>query len=176
MSLEEAKKLRAESASLRKRLKEYDDAKAAADLAKLDDLQKAQKQLETATAQASTYREQIAAMTVQLEATKLGFIDPADAVTFLAGKLELDEATGKPTNAVKLLEELLKSKSYLKAPETQSPSQQQPGTPGAPNIGATNPGRGTGGQPATTQAKKPEQLARFGSGTVFGPPKGLPGQ
>src|SRR5229473_7318923 len=45
ISLEEAKKLRSEAASLRKRMKAFEDEKAAAEAAKLTEQEKLQKQL-----------------------------------------------------------------------------------------------------------------------------------
>ena len=143
LSLEDAKKLRSEAATLRKRLKEFEDAKAAAEAASLTDIEKLQKQHETVSKQAEAYRGKIAQMAIQLEAQKLGIVDPEVAATLVAGKLEFD-ADGSPNNVEPLLRDLVKAKPYLVAQAQQG--SQQPATPPVTAGGATNPSRsGTNG-------------------------------
>lgn len=155
--------LRKENAQHRTELKKFQDAQAAADLAKLGDLERANKQLETVTKQAETFKARIADMAVQLAAGKLGIRDPEVAATLIREKLEIGD-DGAPTNADELLKDLLKAKPYLKAEEQQQ-QQQQP----KPNTGATNAGRGTPANPASgqTTVKSPDQMARFGRAPIF---------
>lgn len=136
LTLEDAKKLRSEAANLRKRLKEFEDAKAAAEAASLTDIQKLQRQHETVSKQAEAYRAKIAQMTVQIEAQRLGIVDPEVAATLISARLEFGD-DGAPTNAEALLKDLAKSKPYL----VGQPTQQPPATAG----GATNPSRSSTG-------------------------------
>lgn len=160
--LEDLKKLRSEAANLRKRLKEVDDAKAAEDLAKLGELERANKQLETVTKQVDAYRGAIAELSVQIAAQQLGIRDPEVAATLIRGQLDIDAETGKPTNADELLKDLLKNKPYLKIDAPAAPPAARP------NAGPTNPARGqsqSAGQAG--QSQQPGQsrpMARFGTG------------
>lgn len=131
---DEAAQERQARKKLETELKKYQDAQAATELAKLGDLEKAQKQLADVAKQAETYRTRIADYEVQLQAGKLGIRDPEVAATLIRSQLDIGD-DGKPTNAEELLKDLLKSKPYLKADE---PVQQQQ----RPSPGATNPGRG----------------------------------
>jgi hypothetical protein len=126
--------------ALRKRLKEYEDAQAAADAAKLTDIEKLQKAHDATTKQAEAYRATIATMAIQLEAQRLGIVDPEVAATLIRSQLDFD-ASGTPTNAADLLKDLVKAKPYLVATQ----AGQQP-APAATAGGATNPSRsGTNG-------------------------------
>ena len=158
-ALEELAKVRREAAQHRTELKKFQDAQAAAELAKLGDLERANKQLETVSKQVDAYRARIADMAVQLAAGKLGIRDPEVAATLIRAQLDIDAETGEPKNADELLKELLRAKPYLKAePE---PAQRQP------SAGATNPGRGTAANPGTGNqppAKTLNEFARFGRG------------
>jgi hypothetical protein len=139
----EAKKYADEAAAARTalkaaqaELKKFQDAQQAAELAKLGDLEKAQKQLSDTQKQLDAYKARIADYAVQMAAQKLGIRDPEVAATLIRAQLTLGD-DGAPTNAEELLKDLLKSKPYLKADEPTQ-QQQQRVTPGA-----TNPGRGT---------------------------------
>src|SRR5262249_55574774 len=138
-----AREIKRENAALRKRLKEIDDAAAAADLAKLGDVEKANRQLQAVQKQADAYRAKLAGMAVQIEAQKLGIVDPEVAATLISGKLEFD-ADGTPTNAADLLKDLAKAKPYLVSQAGGAgQGQQQPAGPNA--GGATNPSRSAAG-------------------------------
>lgn len=137
LSLDEAKKLRSESASLRRRLKEFEDAKRQQDEASLSEADKLKKRVaeleeseRTAQAEARTLRIRSA---VEREAAKRHFADPADAYSLVdRDAIELDER-GDPTNVGKLLEKLTASKPYLLV---QAPAAN--GTPPPPvPVGAT---------------------------------------
>lgn len=134
MSLAEARKLRSEHAALRKRLKEFEDAKAAAEAASMTENERTKKQLADKTAEHDAYRttmqERFVALTIQQEAARLGIVDPSDATKLLDwSELEYDD-DGVPTNAAKLLAALAKAKPYLVG-------KAAPATAG----GATNPPR-----------------------------------
>jgi hypothetical protein len=113
-----------------KKLDEFEKAQADAEAAKLTEIDRAGKERDTFKTQAETYRAKLAAMAVQIEAQRLGIVDPEVAATLIAAKLELD-ADGTPTNAADLLKELVKAKPYLAAGAPQRPSAG----------GATNPSR-----------------------------------
>jgi hypothetical protein len=146
VSLEEHKKVQREAQNLRTRLKALDDAKAAEELAKLGELEKSQKALTDAQEQIKTLRSRIAQQAAQLEAAKLGIVDPEVAATLIQSKLELDD-DGAPTNAGDLLTALLKEKPYLKA--TAEPTQQPPRAA----MSATNAGRGSSAGPTMADFK-----------------------
>lgn len=137
--------LRKENATHRTKLKQIEDAQAAADLAKLGDLEKAQKQLAAAEAANAAYKQRVATYAVQLEAQKLGIVDPELAALAIAGQLEFDE-NGSPKNADKLLKELILAKPYLVASSGSGAQgqggQQNQQRPPAASGGATNPGAG----------------------------------
>jgi hypothetical protein len=159
VSLEDLKKIQRENQSLRARLKAVDDAKAAEEAAKLSEHEKTQKALTDATEQIKTLKSRIAQQAAQLEAAKLGIVDPEVAATLIQSKLELDD-DGAPTNAGDLLAALLKEKPYLKA--TAEPTQQQP--PRAA-MSATNAGRGSSAGPTYEDLRAgkftPQQTAQM---------------
>lgn len=132
-ALAELKKVRTEAASHRVKLTAFEKAEEERKLAAMGDLEKAAQRAEAAEAQARTYRERIALLSVQAEATKLGIVDPEVAAALIKDKLELDD-DGAPKNADALLRELVKAKPYLLA-------QQQPGQQVTASTRATNPAR-----------------------------------
>src|SRR5216684_1362520 len=142
ISLEEAKKLRSEAASLRKRMKAFEDAEAKAKDAQLTEQEKAQKQLADYQAQHSETLRQLQeernSNALERAGRTLGIADPialADAVNIALATalLEHDDA-GKPTNADAIMKEIIKARPWLTV-------QQKPATSTA--GGATNPGRAT---------------------------------
>lgn len=159
MSLEEAKKLRAESASLRKRIAEFEAAQKAADDAKLSDQQRLEKQL-------ATYQEQLAALQIEQQtyrlareiakhAPSLNLIDPDAALLMLqaGGEVDCDDA-GHPTNVAKLLEKLVAEKPYLIASNVTRP-------PAPPSSGgATHPARSAAPPPAPPKVDPKEAYKR----------------
>ena len=142
ISLEEAKKLRSEAASLRKRMKAFEDAEAKAKDAQLTEQEKAQKQLADYQAQHSETLRQLQeernSNALERAGRTLGIADPialADAVNIALATalLEHDDA-GKPTNADAVMKEIIKARPWLTV-------QQKPATSTA--GGATNPSRTT---------------------------------
>ncbi len=137
ISLEEAKKLRSEAASLRKRMKAFEDAQAAADQAKLTDQERLQKQL--ADTQAALNEKELAIQDrviryeVQLQAAELG-ANPRhlDKIARLIDRSDLEfDDDGMPKNVKVLLEKLFKEMPELLLQDKRTPT----------SGGATNPGR-----------------------------------
>lgn len=129
--------LRKEAASHRTKLKKFEDDERARADAQLTEQQKKDKQFADLQKEHADYvlhaQERMIASELRVQAARLGFADPADAIAMLdRTKLVLDD-DGNPTNAEDLLKALLKAKPYL-AGQTQ---QQRPQTGG----GATSPVR-----------------------------------
>lgn len=161
----EAQKYAAEAAANRKalreaekRIAEYEAAQKAADDAKLSEVERASKRAADAERQLAdrtrAFQERIISSDIQLNAAKLGIIDPDAAAKLLDWSgLEYDE-DGLPTNATALLEQLLTAKPYLRgagaangvnasAPVAQQLAQASQGQQ-QPNIAPTNAARATG--------------------------------
>lgn len=159
LSLEEAKKLRQEHNSLRKRLAEYERAQQEAETAKLSDLEKTSKRAETAEAALGAMRQRIGASELKVAAQAAGIIDTDIAAALLGGKIDYD-ADGEPTNVAELVAQLKKDKPHLFG------SQGQPQRPPSSSGGATNPGRqaGNGGLTLEMIEAMPmrERVARMG--------------
>lgn len=153
MSLDEAKKLRSEAANLRKRLKDL-DAKAQAEAdAKLGDLERANKQVATLTAQVTelqtALRNERAGRQVDRQAAKMGL--DADLATQLmaAQPLEYDE-DNNPVGIEKALKALTAKWPHLVKPVT------------APPPGSTNAADGrTAGPAVDPQARAAELRQRY---------------
>ena len=143
--------LRRENASYRTRQKAIEDAQAAADLAKLGDLEKAQKQAADAQKQIETYKQELVNSRVREAAITKGIIDPEIAALALKDKLEYGD-DGMPTNLEKALDDLVKAKPYLL---TQADSAAQTAsTNRPPTTPANNPGRSQIVQPGQQQPGK----------------------
>ena len=141
ISLEEAKKLRSEAQSLRKRMKAYEDAEKAAQEAALSEAEKSAKRAQEAEARIKQYQDQLVTAQVKLAAQEKGIIDPELAALAVQKTLELDD-DGMPTNLDEALDALIKNKPYL-VPASSVPEQPAtPAQPGqAPALPAMNPGR-----------------------------------
>lgn len=142
-SLDEAKKLRSESANLRKRLKAYEDAENAQKEAALSDLEKSNKRATEAEAKIKQYQEKLVNAQVKLAAKDKGIIDPDLAALAVQSQLEYDDE-GMPSNLEKVLADLIKNKPFLVASgnaQTPASAAQTAQTPNAPSIPAMNPGR-----------------------------------
>ncbi|HET8909137.1 MAG TPA: phage scaffolding protein [Ktedonobacterales bacterium] len=116
-ALDELAKVRKEAASHRTKLNAFEKAQADAQAAQMTDLQRAEaKAAELQRAADDRTRELQEArieMAVERTASKLGIIDPDAAVKLLDwSKLEYDD-DGKPTNVDKLLEALVKARTWL---------------------------------------------------------------
>lgn len=131
------KRANAESADRRKRLEQLEAEEKKRSEAQLSEVEKATKRAEAAeaklTAQMQTLRTQAIRHAVEAEASKAGFIDPADA-TALAdmSAVQYDEDTGKVIGADAAVKALSKAKSHL----------VKQGTP-PPNIDGRAGGKGT---------------------------------
>ena len=112
ISLEEAKKLRSEAQSLRKRMKAYEDAEKAAQEAALSEAEKSAKRAQEAEARIKQYQDQLVTAQVKLAAQEKGIIDPELAALAVQKTLELDD-DGMPTNLDEALDALIKNKPYL---------------------------------------------------------------
>lgn len=142
ISLEDARKLRSEAANLRKRLKSYEDAENQAKEAQMSEIERTSKQFTELQATHNAYvqamQTRIVRYEVQIQASKLGIIDP-DAAARLIDSSELDfDDNGIPTNAEDLLKKLLKNKPYL-ASKTETPAASTGNR--TPMLPAMNPGR-----------------------------------
>lgn len=170
LSLEEAKKLRSEAQSLRRRLKDFEDAQRAADEASLSEAERIKRDKERIEGELQSaqvaLRELRLRTAIEREAAKRGFNDPADAYRLLdLAALELDE-DGQPRHAESLLNALAKAKPYLVRTE---PQPQQNGALAAPPlpVGATpRPANGAVLSDAARQAEAQAALyaARRGLG------------
>jgi len=124
ISLEEAKKLRSEAASLRRRLKELEDAKRAAEDAKLSEAERLQNRLAELEREQAMYQQERQERTVRYEvmlaASRLGCVDPEAAFQLLDwASLEFED-DGKPKNVDKALADLLAKRPYLRAGQNTS--------------------------------------------------------
>ena len=105
-----AKETQRELERLRAELKKRDDAD-------LSETEKLRKQLADAEAQRQTIdrdrQTERTRFTIEREAAKMRFADPADAVSLIdPARIDFD-AKGNPTNVAALLGELVKAKPYL---------------------------------------------------------------
>ena len=149
--------LRKENAAARKRIETFEALQKEAELAKLGETEKLQKQnadlQERQEALAAELFEARVHQEVGRLASKFNFLISADT---LARMLLLDDDAiefegSKPTNIEKLLEKLAKAE-----PELVKPLPAAPGTPGNPALPAMNPGRSSIQSPgATTPGRIP---------------------
>jgi len=117
ISLDEAKKLRAENQSLRQRAKGLEEEKAKLQQASMSETEKRDQRLaELERREADWERERQDWQTrdvVTQTALRLGYADPADAYSLIdRAALEFDDS-GKPRNVDKLLADLIAAKPYL---------------------------------------------------------------
>lgn len=141
---EYVRKLRAEAADYRKRLRELESKVKADEEAKMTEQERLQKRLAELERQNTEYQQSIQARTleyeVKLHAARLGVVDPEAAYRLLDLKeVEFDE-DGKPTNVERTLKALIAAKPYL--------------TGGGGQVSPTNPAQGKiGGQQIFTAAQ-----------------------
>ena len=149
ISLEEARKLRRESQTLRKRLQGYEDAEKAQQEAQLSEHDRLSKRLADLQASHDAYvaqtQQRLVRYEVERQASKLGIIDPEAAAKLIDTSAFEQDEQGVPTNAEKLLKDLIKQKPYL-APPTEAPAESSPAQTATPNktapaVPAMNPGR-----------------------------------
>jgi small-conductance mechanosensitive channel len=125
------RKLRAEAAEYRKRLRELEGRVKAEEEAKMTEQERLQKRLAELERKEAEYQQVLQARTleyeVKLQASKLGVVDPDAAYRLLDVKqIEFDD-DGKPTNIEKALKDLVAKKPYLVAsggvPSPTNPAQ-----------------------------------------------------
>lgn len=138
ISLDEARKLRSESHSLRKRLKDLEDEKKTADEAKLTETERtalriAELERKLVDREAAVQERTVLAATVET-AARLGFANPRLAHRLLDhSAIEFDEE-GTPMNVEVLLRELLRSEPYLTSSHARPTGSIDGGTRGAPGL------------------------------------------
>lgn len=155
LSLEEARKLRRENQTLRQRQKAIDDEKAAAEAAKLSEIEKVTKaqaelQARNEALMAQVLEQNVFQAVAQL-AGKLNFdtdIIPSNMLYRLLewdenepDHIEFDEESGQPSNIEKLLKKIAEAAPKL--------LKQQAAAPGTPTLPAMNPGRSSIQPPAS---------------------------
>ena len=111
------RKLRAEAAEYRKRLRELESKVKADEEAKLTEQEKLQRRLAELERKEAEYQQALQARTleyeVKLQASRLGIVDPEAAFRLLdLAQIEFDD-DGKPANLEKILKELVGKKPYL---------------------------------------------------------------
>jgi hypothetical protein len=136
--------LRRENASHRTKLKAVEDAQAAAELAKLGDLEKATKQAEQLQKQVQQLRDENVKAQIRLQAKTLGIASDELIAPYVLAKLEYDDE-GKPTNLDKVLDEIIKSNPNLVVQADSAAQTANTNRP--PTTPANNPGRSTIVQP-----------------------------
>jgi hypothetical protein len=145
---EELERHRKKLTAYEKQEKEAAEAKRLADEAQLSEIERTKKQFSDLQSEYEAFKkmmqDRIVRYEIEGQASKLGIIDP-EAASALMNKslLEFNE-DGTPSNAEKLLKDLIKNKPYLAPAKPEDPpttpaqtaSQQQP-----PLTPAMNPGR-----------------------------------
>ncbi len=129
---EYVKRLRAEAAEYRKRMRELEQAVKQHEEAKLSETERLQKRLSELEREQATYQRERQERTLKyetmLQASRLGIVDPEAAYRLLdLTKIEFED-DGTPKNVEAALKDLLKAKPYL--------ASQQPSS-----IASTNPAR-----------------------------------
>ncbi|MGB9591316.1 MAG: phage scaffolding protein [Candidatus Kryptoniota bacterium] len=129
---EYVRKLRAEAAEYRKRLRELESKVKAEEEAKMTEQERLQKRLAELERKETEYQQSLQARTleyeVKLHAARLGVVDPEAAYRLLDLKqVEFDE-DGKPTNLEKVMKDMVTKKPYLLG--------------GSPSVSPTNPAQG----------------------------------
>lgn len=141
---EYVRKLRAEAADYRKRLRELEGKVKAEEEAKMTEQEKLQKRLAELERKEIEYQQSIQARTleyeVKLHAARLGVVDPEAAYRLLdLRQVEFDE-DGKPVNLEKVMRELVAKKTYLVG--------------GGQSVSPTNPAQGrVSGQQVFTRSQ-----------------------
>jgi hypothetical protein len=130
---EYVRRLRAEAAEYRKRLREFEQAQKAAEEAKLSGEERLQKRLSELERAEATWQQERQERTLRYEtllaAQRLGLVDPEAAYKLLdLASVEFDD-DGKPKNLEKLLRDLVRARPWLAGQ-------------GVASIGATNPALG----------------------------------
>jgi hypothetical protein len=128
---EYVRKLRAEAAEYRKRLRELENKVKAEEEAKLSEQERLQKRLAELERKEAEYQMVLQARTLEYEvkllASRLGVVDPEAAYRLLDLKqVEFDE-DGRPANLEKVLKDLVAKKPYLVASGVPSPTNPAQG-------------------------------------------------
>lgn len=120
------RKLRAEAAEYRKRLRELEGKVKADEEAKMTEQEKLQKRLAELERKETEYQQTLQARTleyeVKLHAAQLGIVDAEAAYKLVdLAEIEFDE-NGKPINIDNVLRDLISKKSWLVAGARSSPT------------------------------------------------------
>ncbi len=149
---EYVRKLRAEAAEYRRRLRELEQKAQEQENAKLSEAERLQKRLAELEREQATYQRERQERTlryeVMLAANRLGIVDPDAAYRLLdVSRIEFAE-DGTPANIEVALRELLKARPYLSA--------------GQAVVAATNPARGQASVLTREDIRKmsPEEINR----------------
>jgi len=123
---EYVRKLRAEAAEYRKRLRELEGKVKADEEAKMTEQEKLQKRLAELERKETEYQQTLQARTleyeVKLHAAQLGIVDAEAAYKLVdLAEIEFDE-NGKPINIDNVLRDLISKKSWLVAGARSSPT------------------------------------------------------
>lgn len=129
---EYVKKLRAEAAEYRRRLRQLEEKVKAQEEATLSEAEKLQRRLSELERERehllAERRERAMRYEVAVAAQKLGIVDPDAAVRLLdTSSLEFDESD-RPVNVEEALKALVKAKPYLVAPHVSAGSPTNPAT------------------------------------------------
>lgn len=153
---EYVRRLRAEAAEYRKRMRELEQKVQEHETAKLSETEKLQKRLAELEREQANYQRERQERTLKyetmLQASRLGIVDPEAAYRLLdLTKIEFDE-DGTPKNVEQALKELLKAKPYLVA--QQSAAASSPTNPARTTTSDNDPFtlalyRGAGLSPTT---------------------------
>lgn len=134
LSIEEVRKLRRENQGLRKRLHEAEAAEQQRKEADMTEVERLKKQLgdyqQKETQWASEKRNLALRQAIQGEAAKQGIVDPDAAYRLLDVDLFEVGDDGIPQGIDKAVQELLKSKPYLKGTAMSPMSPTNPANPG----------------------------------------------
>lgn len=157
---EEVERHRKKLTAYEKAEKEREAASQAAKDAELGEVERTKKQFSTLQSEYEAYKkatqDRIVRYEIEAQASKLGIIDPEAASALLNKSLLEFGEDGSPSNAEKLLKDLIKNKPYL-APAKQEQAQEQssPAQTASnsrpPVTPPMNPGRSTIAQPNAPQ-------------------------
>lgn len=122
ISLDEARKLRSEANSLRKRLRELEERDAAAEAAKLTETERIQRERDAMAKELADLKEAGRRQSIEsaaiAAAARIGYANPADAMAFIAPEDIQTGDDGMPTNIEALVAKVAKERPYLAPPKS----------------------------------------------------------
>jgi len=144
ISADKVREIQRENQALRKRLDALDEAAKAAELAKLGDVERLQKQYEVEVASRKAAQDRAAQTEAMLLARELGIVYPDVAVAAIRDKLKV-AADGSLENAEDLLKAFIAAHPLITAQQT--PANQPPPQAG---VLPANPSRSSQAAPSRT--------------------------